>query len=76
MSNLTAAYAAAVIALDRYPSCTLVPQTYGPAKCRTHAGGVRYPYETQPCCDKVNPLRQALADLVAALDVTITPKEG
>ena len=79
MSNLTAAYAAAVVALDRYPSCILDPQAYGPTKCRRHTGGTRYPHETHPWCSESGPsgpLHQALADLVAALDVSITPKEG
>lgn len=73
MSALTKALFAAAGTLARYPACRYDQPGYGPAKCRVHRDGTHYAHETQPWCSKAaeGPLREALANLLDAMDVEI-----
>ncbi len=74
--NAGQAYVQAAMALERVPPCILDHQTYGPAKCRTHDGGVRFPQSPSPRCDRAKGegvLREALANLVGSLNLEVKP---
>lgn len=76
--DFTEAFYQAKRALETTNSCDFWAQAYGFPKCRTHSGGVRTGGSSQLMCDKVGAegrLRQALADLVPFLRVSIEIKQ-